>query len=74
MSKTDIVSVTGLSKTFGKVEALKEFTLDIEPGIFGLIGPNGSGKTTFLRILLGLIRPNAGTVEVLGMLENHQNT
>ena len=67
MSKTDIVSVTGLSKRFGKVEALKEFTLDIKPGIFGLIGPNGSGKTTFLRILLGLIRPNTGTVEVFGM-------
>ena len=47
MSKTDIVSVTGLSKKFGKVEALKEFTLDIKPGIFGLIGPNGAGKTTF---------------------------
>ncbi len=43
MSKTDIVSVTGLSKKFGKIKALKEFTLDIEPGIFGLIGPNGAG-------------------------------
>ncbi len=67
MSKTDIVSVTGLSKTFGKVEALKEFTLDIEPGIFGLIGPNGAGKTTLIRVLLGLIHADAGQAKVLGM-------
>ncbi|MHA1662661.1 MAG: ATP-binding cassette domain-containing protein, partial [Candidatus Thorarchaeota archaeon] len=67
MSKTGIVSVTGLSKTFGKVEALKEFTLDIEPGIFGLIGPNGAGKTTLIRVLLGLIHADAGQANVLGM-------
>ena len=67
MSKTDIVSVTGLSKTFGKVEALKEFTLDIEAGIFGPIGPNGAGKTTLIRVLLGLIHADAGQANVLGM-------
>ncbi|MBY8998202.1 MAG: ABC transporter ATP-binding protein [Candidatus Thorarchaeota archaeon] len=67
MTKASVVRASELIKNFDDVRALNELTLDIEPGIFGLIGPNGSGKTTFLRILLGLIRPNAGTAEVLGM-------
>lgn len=48
--------------------ALVDVNLDIEDGEFlGLIGPNGGGKTTLLRVVLGLLKPDTGTVEVLGM-------
>ena len=49
-----------------EVVALRDFNLAIEPGVTGLVGANGAGKTTFLRILLGLIHPTSGRVSVLG--------
>jgi ABC-2 type transport system ATP-binding protein len=48
------------------VVALRDFDLVIEPGVTGLVGANGAGKTTFLRILLGLVHPTSGKVTVLG--------
>jgi len=48
------------------VVALRDIDLIIEPGVTGLVGANGAGKTTFLRILLGLVHPTAGRVMVLG--------
>ena len=59
-SSEDIISVSGLSKRFGKVEALSGLTLHAKPGIIGLFGPNGAGKTTLLRILLDLVKPDSG--------------
>ncbi|MBY8997822.1 MAG: ABC transporter ATP-binding protein [Candidatus Thorarchaeota archaeon] len=61
----NIISISGITKTFGEIKALDEFSLEMEPGIFGLIGPNGAGKTTLLRILLGLARQDKGTAEIL---------
>lgn len=59
-----IISVTGLEKHYGKVQALKGISFDVGRGeIFALLGPNGSGKTTTLEILMGLRRPDAGKVE-----------
>jgi len=56
-----------LGKQFGAVCALDQFALDIPRGIiFGLLGPNGSGKTTTIRLLLGLLEPTTGSAEVLG--------
>ena len=49
-----------------EVVALREFNLVIEAGVTGLVGANGAGKTTFLRILLGLLHPTSGRVSVLG--------
>ena len=49
-----------------EVVALRDFNLVIEAGVTGLVGANGAGKTTFLRILLGLIHPTGGKVSVLG--------
>ena len=47
--------------------ALDDVSLEIAPGeIFGLLGPNGAGKTTFIKCLLGLLRPDAGTVTLMG--------
>jgi ABC-2 type transport system ATP-binding protein len=54
-------------KSFGSVEALRGLSLTIAEGeIYGLLGPNGSGKTTFIRCVAGLVRPDGGTLQVLG--------
>jgi ABC-2 type transport system ATP-binding protein len=54
-------------KAFGSVVALEGVSLDIQRGEFyGLLGPNGAGKTTMLRVLSGLLRPDRGTVSILG--------
>jgi ABC-2 type transport system ATP-binding protein len=59
-----IISVTGLQKKYGGVQALKGISFDVGRGeIFAMLGPNGSGKTTTLEILLGLRRHDAGKVE-----------
>lgn len=61
------VQMTHVVKAFGPVRALDDLDLHVGQGqIHGLLGPNGSGKTTALRILLGLIRADSGTVRVLG--------
>jgi ABC-2 type transport system ATP-binding protein len=57
----------GLSRRFGSVQAVTDLTLSIPRGIvFGFLGPNGSGKTTTIRLLLGLLEPSAGRATVLG--------
>src|SRR4051812_47786757 len=54
-----------LTKTYGAVHALEELDFEIRPGeIVGLLGPNGSGKTTALRLLLGFLRPTAGRATI----------
>src|SRR4051794_6893086 len=64
---TSAITACGLVKTFGRVRALDGLDLDVATGeVHGFLGPNGSGKTTTLRVLLGLLRPGAGTVSLLG--------
>ena len=59
-----IISVTGLQKKYGNVQALKGISFEVGRGeIFAMLGPNGSGKTTTLEILLGLRRHDGGKVE-----------
>lgn len=61
------VEVRDLHKHFGHVHALRGLSLQVERGItYGLLGPNGAGKTTLIRSIVGLMRPEAGTVRVLG--------
>jgi ABC-2 type transport system ATP-binding protein len=66
------ISVAGLSKNYGQLHALANATFDVPMGtICGFVGPNGSGKTTTIRMLLGLIKPSSGTGEILGQSINH---
>jgi heme ABC exporter ATP-binding subunit CcmA len=61
------VDARGLAKHFGAVKAVDGVTFDIREGeIFGILGPNGSGKTTTIRMLCGLLPPTAGTATVAG--------
>jgi ABC-2 type transport system ATP-binding protein len=62
-----VIAVAGLVKTFGSNRALDGLDLSVEPGeVHGFLGPNGSGKTTTIRVLLGLLRADAGEVALLG--------
>ena len=61
------IEVSGLAKHFGEVKALNGISFEVEQGtILGLLGPNGSGKTTTVRILSTLIKPDAGSAKVGG--------
>ncbi len=63
----DVVSARGLVKSFGRTRALDGLELSVGAGeVHGFLGPNGSGKTTTLRILLGLLRADAGDARLLG--------
>ena len=63
----NIVSVRQISKSYGSVQALKDISFDVKPGeIFGLIGPDGSGKTTLFRILTTLVLADKGEARVCG--------
>ena len=62
-----MVQVENLSRSFGPTKALDGLTFSVEEGeIFGLVGPDGAGKTTCLRILCGLVEPDQGSANVLG--------
>lgn len=62
-----VIEIKGLTKTYpGGVEALKPMDLSISDGVFALLGPNGSGKTTFMRMLATLLEPTAGTAVIDG--------
>jgi ABC-2 type transport system ATP-binding protein len=64
---SDAISVTGLVKSFGRTRALNGLDLEVASGeVHGFLGPNGSGKTTTIRILLGLLRQDAGQATLLG--------
>jgi ABC-2 type transport system ATP-binding protein len=63
-----VLVVSGLRRSFGPKEVLKGISFRVERGeIFGYLGPNGSGKTTTLRIVTGMLRPGAGEVKVAGL-------
>src|SRR6266700_357593 len=63
----EAIAVSGLRKSYGKTVALDGLDLSVAEGeVHGFLGPNGSGKTTTIRILLGLLRAGGGTVRLLG--------
>ncbi|PPG50057.1 MULTISPECIES: ABC transporter ATP-binding protein [unclassified Rathayibacter] len=67
-SDGDVVVVEGLVKTYGEFRAVAGLDLRVGRGeVFGLLGPNGAGKTTTIDLLVGLRRPSAGSVRILGL-------
>lgn len=67
MADETALEARDVRKRFGEVEALRGLSLSVRSGeIYGLLGPNGSGKTTFIRCLAGLVRPDAGSMTILG--------
>src|SRR5579862_3519770 len=65
MGADSAISISGLVKTFGATRALDGLDLDVAAGeVHGFLGPNGSGKTTTIRVLLGLIRADGGTARL----------
>ena len=68
LCRVSIIETHGLTKTYGgKVTALSDLTVEVEPGVIGLVGANGAGKSTFIKILLGLLEPTGGKALVFGM-------
>ncbi len=62
------IDVHGVTKTFGARTVVNDIAMQVRPGeIYGFLGPNGSGKTTFLRMLCGLLKPDAGSGHCLGL-------
>jgi ABC-2 type transport system ATP-binding protein len=67
-NNTAVIRTVGLTRDFSRVRAVDGLTLEVPAGIvFGFLGPNGSGKTTTIRLLLGLLEPTSGGAEVLGL-------
>lgn len=62
-----LLRLDGLTKRYGAVTALDSLSVEVPPGRIGVVGANGAGKTTLFRIVLGLARPTAGSVEVNGV-------
>ena len=75
MKKTlPTIQVNNLVKKFGDFTAVNEISFEVQKGeIYGFLGPNGSGKTTTIRMMLGLIPPTAGEIEVLSLPVDGQN-
>jgi ABC-2 type transport system ATP-binding protein len=68
MQDQDVISVEGLRKTYGQVAAVDGITFQVGAGeIFGMVGPNGSGKTTTIECIEGLRQPEEGSLHVLGL-------
>ncbi|MCH7581172.1 MAG: ABC transporter ATP-binding protein [Acidobacteria bacterium] len=66
MGQSSILEVSDLTHDYGDVVALEDLSLQVPPGITGLVGANGAGKTTMLRLMLGLLHPTSGSMRVLG--------
>jgi len=67
MSDSNVIQINNLSKAFGSLQAVDSLSLTVPAGsIYGFLGPNGAGKSTTIRLMLALIKPDAGELEILG--------
>jgi len=72
--ETPVLQISGLNKNFGKIQAINNLDLSVYKGnIFGILGPNGSGKTTTLGCILGIVNSNSGSYKWFGEEASHQN-
>src|SRR5437879_1918503 len=63
-----MLRMKGITKRFGAIQALADLTMEVPAGsVFALVGPNGAGKTTAVKISLNILRPTAGSAQVLGV-------
>jgi ABC-type multidrug transport system ATPase subunit len=68
-----VLSISNLTKHFGRIKAVNNLNLTVLPGqVFGMLGPNGSGKTTTLGMLMGVVNPTAGNFTWFGETPDHQ--
>ena len=62
-----MLDLKNVTKTFGQVKALDDLTMTVPKGaVYGLVGPNGAGKSTAIRCLLGVYRPDSGSITLDG--------
>lgn len=67
-----VLSIDGLTKDFGKLRAVNQINLEVKAGqVFGMLGPNGSGKTTTLGMLMGVVNPTGGSFKWFGQEPTH---
>ncbi len=67
-----MIKITGLTKSFGSITAVRDVELHVEKQeIFGLVGPDGAGKTTLMRMICGLITPDRGEITLFGQSLAH---
>lgn len=68
-----VLSIRGLTKNFGSLRAVNQINLEVQAGqVFGMLGPNGSGKTTTLGMLMGVVNPTAGEFSWFGQAPTHE--
>jgi ABC-2 type transport system ATP-binding protein len=68
-----VLSISNLTKHFGKIKAVNNVNLEVKAGqVFGMLGPNGSGKTTTLGMLMGVVNPTSGNFSWFGQEPNHE--
>ncbi len=72
---TPVIEVRHVRKAFASVVAVNDISFEVHPGeIFGLLGPNGAGKTTTIRMLMDILRPDSGSIRLLGDDPRHTRT
>ncbi len=66
--RNDVIEIHGITKSYGDKRAVDDLSLEVRDGeIFGFIGPNGAGKTTTIKTIVGMLRPDSGTVRINGI-------
>ena len=75
MTSDMVIQTDGLTKRFGKITAVDDLSMEVRRGhVYGLLGPNGSGKTTTMGMLLGVLRPTAGSFRLFGSAARHEES